>query len=484
MKKIMLATLFISALTALAYESTSLTVYNANFAVVRETLPLDLEKGLNRDVSFNHATRMAEPDSVVLRDPNGRADLQIVEQSYRNDPVSEKMLLERYLGETIPFERHFEDGIQTVFGKIIRSGYLPGVNRYSSNHRSGDQPIIELDGKLRFSLPGKPLFPALKDDTLLKPAFSWILHSDRKISFDAQLSYISSGLKWEAAYNLIASPTSDSSTLGGWVTLENNCGQNFENASVKLMAGDINKIKQNRAPNRLYARSEEAFGGSASAVEEKSFDEYHLYTLKNPLTIRDRETKQVEFVRTSDLKTKRIYVYDGAKGVRSGYWAKDNRSYGTQCTKEIRINREFENSEQNGLGVPLPAGRIRFYQQDGDDSNLEFLGENRIDHTPKNETIRVYTGNAFDLKGERRQTDYHIDNRADWLDESFEIKLRNHKEEAVEIKVIEHLYRWQNSRIKAHSLPYERKDSHTLEFNLKVPPQGEKSLKYTVHYSW
>jgi hypothetical protein len=227
----------------------------------------------------------------------------------------------------------------------------------------------------------------------------------------------------------------------------------------------------------------------APPVSEKAFEDYHLYTLARPATLRDRETKQVEFIRASGVKSERIYVYDGLK-IDWNQWRgyrmeniRNNQDLGTEMETKVAVMREFKNSEANHLGMPLPKGRVRFYKQD-DDKQLEFTGENLIDHTPKDETLRVFTGNAFDLVGERRRTNVKVDSSNHWLDESFEIKLRNHKKEPVEIRVVEHLFRWTNWEITEKSDPFTKTNAQTIEFRVPVKADEEKTIHYTVHYSW
>ena len=214
-----------------------------------------------------------------------------------------------------------------------------------------------------------------------------------------------------------------------------------------------------------------------------------LYSLNRHTTLHDRETKQVEFVRASGIQSQRLYIYDGAQIDWQRYrnWSLDSirreREYGTQSNPKVWVMREFQNAKENHLGMPLPQGRVRFYRRDTD-GQIEFTGENVIDHTPKDETVRIYTGNAFDLTGERKRLHYVIDTGKDWLDESFEIILRNHKEEAAEIRVVEHLYRGKNWEIPTHSDAYKKLDSQTLEFRAQLQPDEQKKITYTVHYTW
>ena len=456
----------------------ALTIYNQNFAVVRDTVPLDLKSGVN-DVRYADATAQVEPDSVILRDPAGKHSLQILEQNYRNDPVTQELLLSLFEGKTINFEKmRLKDNTQTpelIPGKIIRSGYVPGGE--------AQQPIIEVNGKMQFSLPGQPLFPDLGDDTVLKPAFNWLLQSDKAGKFDAEIGYITEGLDWSASYNLVSPEKGDLVDLIGWVTMNNNSGKTFHDAKIKLMAGDVNRIQPQLRARFVTALAGAAMEENAPAVTEKAFDEFHLYSIARPTTLRDRETKQVEFVHAEHVVAPTIYVYDSAPNYRFYGGLNYNQGYGLEGNKKVQVMREFVNSDTNHLGIALPAGKMRFYRRDAD-GQLEFVGEDRIDHTPRNETIRVTTGNAFDLVGERQQTNFHVDSGDKWMDESFAIKLRNRKKEPVEIRVVERLYRWNNWEITAKSDDFTKKDSQTIEFRVPVQPDEERTVNYTVHYSW
>jgi len=490
-----------SLFAKIATAQPALTIYNQNFAVVRQQLPLDLKSGENL-VNVSNITMHLEPDSVILRDPTGKHTLQVLEQNYRADPVSQSLLLSLYEGKSIDFEVGRAQGFEIVHGKVIRSGYVPhnesamnlyGQQYYQSQMAAGaEQPIIEVDGKLRFSLPGTPIFPALTDDSILKPRLEWQLATDRPGKFPAEFSYVTGGMTWQADYNIVAPEKGDLVDIVGWVTMDNQTGQTFENARIKLMAGDVNRIQPGAM--KSWAVAQPVNGGIAGgilgpAVTEKTFDEYHLYTLERTSTLRDRETKQVEFIRAAGVGTKQIYIYDGVKidGNRYNGWNWDNirndHSYGTESNPKIWVMREFRNSDANHLGMPLPKGRVRFYRR-GDDGQIEFTGENSIEHTPHDETVRIYTGNAFDLAGERRRSDYIVDNNKRTATESFEIKVRNHKKEPVEVRVVEHLYRAVSWDIASSSAEYKKTDSHTIEFPVTIAPDEEKTITYTAHYSW
>jgi hypothetical protein len=459
----------------------SLTIYNHDFAVVRDTVPLDLKGGAN-SIRYADATAQVEPDSVILRDPAGKHSLQILEQNYRNDPVSRELLLSLFEGKSIDFQSDELLNNSThhnrIHGKIIRSGYVP--------NGQAQQPIVEVDGNVQFGLPGEPIFPNLGDDTVLKPTLNWLLQSDKAGKFDAEVGYVTGGFDWNASYNLVSPEKGNDVDLVGWITMNNNSGKTFENAKIKLMAGDVNKIQPPQMMN--YAKRAMAISGAMAeespAVTEKAFDEFHLYSVARPTTLHDRETKQVEFVHAEKMFAPTVYVYDGAQNFRFYGGLVYDQGYGTSDNKKVAVMREFVNAETNHLGIALPKGKLRFYRRDAD-SQLQFVGENEIDHTPRNETVRVTTGNAFDLVGERRQTDFHVDTRAHQMDESFEIKLRNRKEDqTVDIRVVEHLYRWNNWEVTKKSDDFKKTDAQTIEFNVPVKPDEERVVTYTVHYTW
>jgi hypothetical protein len=481
--------------------SPSLTIYNQQFAVVRQTIPLSLTQGFNQ-VSYSNITCHVEPDSVILRDPSGQSGLRVREQNYRGDVISQDLLLSLYEGKSIQFEVK-SDPPTFVEGKIIRSGYVPHTNAYTT-YGSGYQytqqlasqsatPLIEVDGRLQFSLPGTPVFPALTDDSILKPELDWTVVADKPGPVNAELAYVTGGMNWTAAYNVVAPENGQKLELTGWVTIDNESGATFTDAKIKLMAGDVNKIQpQQQMMNGLYL-ADASFAGAARsagpAVTQKAFDEYHLYALADPTTLRDRETKQVEFVSSSKIASRTIYIYDGLDLDSNQYynWGYDSirnsSEYGTKSRAKVAVAREFDNTEANGLGVPLPAGRIRFYRRDSD-GQLEFTGENTIDHTPKDETIRVITGDAFDLVGSRTQTNYSVDSSRRVADESFAIDLKNHKTEPVDIRVVEHLYRGDTWTITDKSTDFVKKDSATIEFPIRIAAGGEQIVTYTAHYTW
>lgn len=474
----------------------ALTLYNQGFGVVREQIPLDLKEGTNT-VTTSEVTAHLEPASVILRDPTGATELQIIEQNYRNDPVSQDLLLQHFEGQSIPFKINSDTNI---IGKIVRAPYIlhddaPGKPIYWQRQMamvrsSGNQPLIEVDGKLRFGLPGHPLFPSLSDDSILKPTLSWTLQSAVASTSPVELAYVSQGFSWEADYNLIGTEKDDNVTMIGWITMRNDSGRSFPEAQIKLVAGDVSKVEEEGRMRKDIRAMAFGSGAAQEEVTEKAFDEFHLYTLPRRTTLRDREMKQVEFIRAENVPGRTVYIYNGADINQPQYrnWQReqmrDDQSFGVQSHKEVWVYREVKNTKENGLGLPLPKGTVRFYREDSADRQLEFVGENTIDHTPKDETLKIYTGNAFDLVGERKRTNIIVDSGRSTLTESFEITLRNHKTTPVTIKVVESLYRWSTWEITESSDTHEKTDSQTMEFLAQLEPDAEKVITYTVRYTW
>ncbi len=504
--RILFSLLILSRIST-AHAEPAITIYNQHFAVVHETIALDLKKGAN-SIRSTDVTFHVEPDSVTLKDSSGKHPFRVIEQNYRGEPISQELLLSQNEGKTISFLVQKGDKQETVQGQIIRASYVPhqsALGRFGSqyyqaqsvrafgSHLGGgpNQPIIKVGESIQFNLPGLPIFPALQESVDLKPTIEWIIESEQAQKLDAALGYVTGGMTWEADYNLVSPEAGDQLELSGWVTLENQSGKSFENAQIKLMAGDVSKLRERMAGiGGAYNQVRDFSGASDAGVQivPKTFDEYQLYTLPRRTSVRDRESKQVEFVRAAGIKSDRVYVYDGAQidetRLRNyGRSVIQDESFGMTSNPKVWVMREFKNSEKNNLGIPLPAGGLRFYRQDSD-GQLEFIGENKIDHTPKDETIRSYVGNAFDVVGERTRTQFRIDSSKREMEESFDIVLRNHKKEPVEVQILEHMYRSDSWKIMPGANTYLKKDSHTVEFRVKVTPDAESKTSYVVRYTW
>jgi hypothetical protein len=491
-KAFLLTALGILAVLRSASGETSLTIYNNDFAIIRDTLKLDLKAGVN-DVRYSDVALFAEPSSVILRDPTGKTEFQIQEQAFRGSAVTQETMLAWFEGQTIDFLRYDEGKSHIIPGKIIRSGRTKASREsYSSEPKEPQlQPIIEVDGKTQFELPGTPRFPPLSSDKTIKPEFVWKIAAAKPVQFDAEIAYTAFAIHWFPDYNIITAEDSDLVQMLGWMSIDNETGKSFENTRVKFVAGMMSKMDPRakpQAPAPSDATTERVIvTGSyipTGGPEAKELDEYYVYVHPARISLKDREQKQVQFLRAEGVQSKKIFVYSGAAtDIRtSGNGANLNPDDGTESSTQVSVAREFRNSAANHLGVPLPAGRMRFFRRAAD-KELEFIGEYDAPATAANEMVQASTGFAFDLVAERKRTDFIVDSEKHTAAESFEIKLRNHKKEPVEIRVLERVGRWHTWEITAKSDPFTRKDAHTIEFNVPVKPGEEHKLSFTVLYT-
>ncbi len=449
-------------------EGLELAVYNQDLALVKDRRSLDLSEGLN-EVRFVDVAARIDPTSVHFRsltDPEGTV---VLEQNYEYDIVGSTKLLSKYVDQQI--------SVVTDDGQEYVGTLLSGANDVILQAADGQVTVLKLEQIKEFN------FPALPEGLITRPTLVWQLESGQGGAQDVEVTYLTGGVNWQANYIVVLADDEQSIDLDGWVTLDNRSGTSYEDAKLKLIAGDIH-----RAPTADYVVEKEVFYEAAPAaapqVEERGFFEYHLYEVQRPVTVKDQQTKQIEFVTGSGVPARTFFVYDGAQlGFGGTYQPLDDPSYGTASNKKVMVMLEFTNSEEAGLGVPLPKGTLRVYQEDVDGSSL-LVGEDSIDHTPKDEEIRLYVGDAFDIVGERIQTDFKVDYDDDWMEESYEITLRNHKDEDVEVRVVEHMFRWSEWRILEASQEYEKLDAQTIEFRVPVEADGETVVTYTVRYEW
>lgn len=459
---------------------TELTIYAKGFALVREPLPLDLQGGVN-EVRFANVTEKLDHGTVVLRDLSGKSHLEVLEQTYHSGAAGMVMALAAFEGQTLDFQSREGDKISVVRGKVIRAGSEPEGGRESSF----PLPIIEVDGKLQFRLPGTPIFPHLPPSMVLKPDLVWKISVPAPAKLDADLTYLTEGLGWSADYNAVLNENGTISSLKGFISVTNQTGRSFEQAHVQVVAGEVDRVSPADAERVVVT-------GSAVPVErnpgpygqQKWFDEYHAYPLKEPVTLQNAETKQVKFLQVEDVGATRSYVYDA--GNFAGNVREDAALLGpalaSATVTRVSIESDFKNDKASKLGVPLPRGRWHFYQL-GQAQRLEFIGDASLQDIPENEEVRAQMGNAFDLVGERRQTKFNYDASKHTVEESFEIKLRNHRPKPVEIRVIEYPFRWHEWKLTAKSDRQVDTNKTAIEFRVPVTPNEERIVAYTILYS-
>ncbi len=366
-----------------------LTVYNQNLAVVKERRTLELEQGLN-EVAFQDVAALINPTSVLFRsltDPTGTV---VLEQNYEYDIIGSQKLLEKYVDQDI--ELITEDG-SAYSGRL-----LSGAQDIILQAQDGQVTVVKLDRVREFS------FPSLPEGLITRPTLLWQLEAAEAGTHNVEVTYMTQGINWQADYVLLLDQADENLDLEGWITLNNNSGAAYTDAKLKLIAGDIH-----RAPDVFAYAEVEALvaptAAKAPSVEERAFFEYHLYQVQRPVTVKDRQTKQIEFTTAAGVSAEKFFVYDGSQRPFFSYTPITEPGYGSTGNRKVMVMLEFENSEEAGLGIPLPKGTVRVYKEDIDGST-QFIGEDSIDHTPKDERVRLYIGDAFDIVGERKQTEF------------------------------------------------------------------------------
>ena len=446
------------------------------FALVRVDRELAIPRGRGT-IQFQDVAALIDPTTVKflsLTDPEGT---KVLEQNFQFDLVSQDKLLSRYVDRGISVEQQSGDGVTLVEGTLVSSN--DGLVIRGSD---GQIHALRQWNSIRFGeLPG---------GLITRPTLEWDIVSGRGGSQEARVSYQTGGITWWADYNLVFTPGGDANSgmvdVGAWVSLLNQSGVRYQDAKLKLIAGDVNRVQE---PRLARAKMQDMVAMEAASApagfEEKAFFEYHLYTLGRPATLPNNSTKQIElFDAATRVPARKRLVYDGTTGMAYYGGLVQEPEYGPSSNKQVDVFLTFRNDKNSGMGMPLPAGRIRVSQQDKADGSLEFIGEDSIAHTPKDEDVRVRLGKAFDVVGERRQTDFMVNTKGRVMEEAFEIKLRNHKDQAVEVVVHESLYRWSTWQLVQQSQPFEKKDAQTIEFPVKIAADGEATVTYRVRYTW
>jgi len=441
-----------------------LTVYNQNLGLVIDRRSIELVAGLN-EMQFTDVASQIEPTSVHFRsltDPGGTV---VLEQNYEYDLVSTSKLLEKYIDEDIV--------IVTEDGTAYMGTLLSGEGDVILQAPDGQVTVVKLDTIKDFS------FPALPEGLITRPTLVWLLEAEEPGTHETEVTYLTEGLNWQADYVIVLGDNETALDLTGWVTVDNHSGTTYEEAKLKLVAGDIHRAEEVErvVEKEIYYEA----AAPAPAVEERAFFEYHLYEVQRPVTVKNNQTKQVEFSSATAVPVEKFFVYDGAPARFYGYVA-DDPDYGSTSNKKVGVMLEFVNGEDQGLGIALPKGKIRVYKKDIDGSEL-LIGEDSIDHTPKDEAIQLSLGNAFDIVGERVQDDFERLGK-EAVEETFTITLRNHKETDVTVRVVERLYRWSYWEIVSQTAEHTKIDAQTIEWRLQVPADEEASVTYTVRYRW
>ena len=435
-------------------DDVSLTVYNNNLGLVKQTRSLEFEKGISF-VRFDEVAALIDPTSVHIKPAS--SGIAILEQNYQYDLISTQKMMQRYLGEEI--------SLLTENGDLHRGSLLSFDGKYIMlKGSSGEITVTNAEQVVDYR------FGSMSEGLILKPTLVWLAESDKKQKTACEVSYLTDGLNWHAEYVAVVDKDDKNLDLSGWVSIDNRSGATYRDATMKLVAGDVHRVTDRMKGGGREDLVVAARTMGAPQFEEEAFFEYHLYSLIRPATVADNETKQISLfpeTRTSAIK---VYTFESQY---SGWRQPEGKT-------KIKVNLEFVNSEERGLGMPLPKGKLRVYKADSK-GQLQFIGEDLIDHTPKDEKVRVFLGEAFDITGERKKTD--VVDLGDWHKrETYEIKLNNHKEEDIIVTVVESTPGWYEWHITRSNFKYKKVSAYKVEFQIPVKADSEEVLTYTIEY--
>ena len=451
MKKLFV--LFFLAIQPAFVYSAAVTIYNDNFALVRDTKEVDVKVG-KQTIEVDDVSAKIDPTSVLPKFLSDANNITILEQNYDFDLVNSNKLLQKYIGKDITVERYLPNSQkEKISGKLLS---VQGGTIIKTNN---DKIVINPSGEI--SLPKMP------DGLMLKPTLSWLINSKVAGKKKLELTYKITGFSWVADYVAVLDKDDKKVDLNAWVTINNTSGATYKDAKLKLVAGDVNTVKPaTRATGVMLAKNavmaEAAY--DEAGFQEQSFFEYHIYQLQRKADLKDNEKKQIEFTAAQNVPVEKKYTYQSSKN------------------NKVEISLKFKNNKASNLGIPLPKGKVRVFKSDGD--SIEFVGEDTIDHTPENKDMRLTLGNAFDVTAEKKMTSSSRNNSSKQSEETYEIVLKNAKKEAVKVDVIETFYGWSNWKITSNSHKFENKDSSSVVFEIDVPAKSETKVTYKVKYTW
>jgi hypothetical protein len=439
--------------------SAEITVYNSGLGLVKDRRNVTLNRG-DSVLQLMDVASQVIPSSVSVEAVSGKGAVSVLEQNYEYDLLSPAKLLEKYVGKTlrVRYRNPNTDREDEKEAKVLAF--------------NDGQPVLQVGNEVTFGIPGNYVFPQVPEDLIARPTLSWLLRADSAGPRQLETLYLTNGMTWRADYVLVLAADEKAAGMSAWVTLDNRSGANFRNARLKLVAGDVHRVREDmaRAGRPMPARAITTLEAEPQ-FRESSLFEYHLYTLQRPTDVKNNQSKQVGLLSARDVPVSKEYVFRGSdhyyRGRLPGYIEKN---------RKVPVFLIFRNDRASRLGMPLPGGIVRVYKRDRDES-LQFVGENGIDHTPVDEKIRMAIGNAFDVVGDRKQASWSSV-ASNIAESEYEISLRNHKEEDITIRVEETIPGdW---KILESSHPYRKEDSGTAVFSVKAPRDREVTVRYKV----
>lgn len=446
-------------------QSLMLTVYNSNLGLVKDIRTIELSNGVS-ELRFMDVASQINPATVHIKSLTNPTEFSVQEQNYEYDLLNPQKLLDKYIGKEVTLVRLVTENNSTA-ERVVK------VKLLSNN---GGQPIWELDGQVITGMSSDRLiFPQLPENLIAQPTLVWRLENRGSRNQTLEASYLTAGITWKADYVLNLSADEKAADLNGWVTIDNRSGATYKNASLQLVAGELNRVRQETDAAMELNAGIVKRKMAAPAFAEESFFEYHLYSLDRKTTVKDNQSKQISLLTGTGAAIHKEYVLNG-----KNFYYRNRQSPGTPLKDEVETFIEFKNSKENSLGSPLPKGVLRVYKADSL-GGQQLIGEDQIDHTPKDETIRVKLGKAFDIVAERNQTDYQvISDRV--YEMAFNVTIRNHKDQPIMVLVNEPI--GGDWRILQSTFEYEKTAAFAAQFKVPVGKDGESKLNYRIRVKY
>ncbi len=458
---------------ATAPSQTEITVYNSGFGLVKEVRSIHLKQG-RQNLNIEDVASMIEPTSVSIHSQAGSNPFSVLEQNYQYDLISPQAILNKSVGQKVRFVRRFGTQRDVLEGTLLSSPTSVVASPDGQNQSTYNGMVIRTDdNRIVLDPTGEIEVKEVPAGLISRPTLMWDIEAPTAGDSTVELSYISQGLNWAADY-VVTLDGIGKSDLQGWVTLTNNSGATWDNAKLKLLAGDVNRVQPR--VNRDFAPmlASGAAGGKAGFAEESLF-EYHLYSLERPANVRNHETKQLTLLEGHGIPIEKKLIVDS---ITSQYYPGEGEIGTGDVKPQVRL--EFTNDEKSGLGLALPKGKVKVYQRDKSGS-VQLLGEDQINHTPRNERISLVVGRSFDVVSTRKRTNFtRISDRS--VRESFEIEVRNRKESDETVTVLER--HWGDWSITERSQNFEKLDSNTAQFMVTLKPNEVRKVIYTVETKW
>jgi hypothetical protein len=449
-------------------QSVAVTIYNQNLALVKDQRKVKLNTGLNK-LALRDVSAQIRPETALLRSLTQAGGLSILEQNFDFDLLTPQKLLEKYVGRTVT---------------VVKTNPATGIETSEQAQvlSANNGVVMKIGDRIETGIPGRIVYGDVPANLRDRPTLVVQLNSKTAAEQNIELSYLTSGLGWKADYVAELNPSEDRLDLSGWVTLTNTSGTTYRNAKLQLVAGDVNRVPEIR-PMLKTMRMDAMAAEAAAPMAEESLLEYHLYTLDRPTTIAENQTKQVALLSATAVPARKELVLRGEEYYYQSSYLPNNGELGQKLKVGVLV--EFDNKEASRLGMPLPKGVMRVYKKDSV-GNAQFVGEDNIDHTPKNESVRLKLGNAFDVTADRKQTDFkRLPNPAKGnsaFESAYEIVLKNAKKERVTVSVQEPIPAdW---KMMKSSHPHEKANSNLATWKIDVPAEGKTTLTYRVQVKY